>query len=100
VQTKTYPNNSSAYGVFLRALDLAGFTNGKTDPGLADYRGYCPAGTIYIYQIINGNDNRTQQYWGTSCGGQGTFQGSATSVNYLFEQQIPDYAAVTANLSL
>ncbi len=97
--TQSYPNNSAAYGVFLSALDLAGYSKGKNDSSLADYRGYCPTGDVYIYQIINGS-NTIQQYWSTSCGGQGTFKGEPTVVEDLFQAQLPDYGDITSNANI
>ncbi|MGH7195876.1 MAG: hypothetical protein ACREGA_03810 [Candidatus Saccharimonadales bacterium] len=100
LKTKTYPNNSSAYGVFLRALDFAGFTKGVNNSQLADYRGRCASGTTYIYQIINASGNRTQQYWANTCAGKGTFKGAATSITNLFEAQVPDYGNFTSDVNI
>jgi hypothetical protein len=99
INTQSYPNNSAAYGWFLRSLDLAGYSEGKNDPSLTDYRGYCSTGDIYIYQVINGT-NTIEQYWNTSCGGQGTFKGSYSLVQNLFEAQFPDYSDITSNVNI
>lgn len=99
INTQSYSNNSAAYGVFLRSLDLAGYSKGKNDPNLADYRGYCPTGDVYIYQILIGT-NTIEQYWSTSCGGQGTFKGDDSLVQNLFEVQFPDYGDITDSVNI
>ncbi|MEJ0073283.1 MAG: hypothetical protein WDN27_04365 [Candidatus Saccharibacteria bacterium] len=86
-QTRTYPNNSVAFGVFLQALKLKNFAKGNDDKSLTDYRGYCPTGERYIYTFNDGQKD-VFQYWSTSCN-QGTFKGNALGVLALFQQQIP-----------
>ncbi|HUS25801.1 MAG TPA: hypothetical protein VMY99_00440 [Nevskiaceae bacterium] len=92
IQSKTYANNEQAYGVFLRALQLASFNKGNAE-GPADERGVCATGSRYIYEIIDGNTD-VQRYWSTSCGGQGNFQGSPAPIRNLFSKQIPDYGPI------
>lgn len=87
--TKTYPSNSDAYGAFLRALDVAGYTKGNSDSSKKDERGYCPNGFRYSFDIIDGSSTK-QHYWTTSCGG-GTSKGNSNVIRSLFQQQIPDY---------
>jgi hypothetical protein len=99
ISTKSYPNNSAAYGVFLRSIDFAGYRQGNSDPNLTDYRGYCPNGNIYIYQVLNGN-NTIEQYWSTTCGNLGTFKGNSSLVLSLFEGQFPDFGGITSNANL
>jgi hypothetical protein len=99
ISTQSYPNNSAAYGWFLRSLDLAGYSRGKNDPSLTDYRGYCSNGDVYIYQVLNGS-NTIEQYWDTSCGGQATFKGDSSQVQSLFEAQFPDYSDITSNVNI
>ncbi|HUD08126.1 MAG TPA: hypothetical protein VMQ52_03545 [Candidatus Saccharimonadales bacterium] len=99
IRTQSYPNNSAAYGWFLRSLDLAGYTEGKSDPNLADYRGYCSTGDVYIFQVLTGS-TVVEQYWATSCGGQGTFKGEIPLVETLFQAQLPDYGSITSNLNI
>ncbi|MGD0284590.1 MAG: hypothetical protein ABSB12_03290 [Candidatus Saccharimonadales bacterium] len=99
INTQSYQNNSASYGVFLRSLDLAGYSEGKNDPNLADYRGYCPTGDVYIYQILNGTST-IEQYWSTSCGGQGTFKGNDSLIQTLFDAQFPDYGDITNDVNI
>ena len=98
-QTQTFPNNQAAYAVFLRAIDIAGFSQGGQPNATAnDQRGYCPEGNSYVYQIKNGSRD-IEHYWSTSCGNLGTFKGNVSVVNTLFEQQIPNLNILTANLN-
>jgi hypothetical protein len=97
--SKTYGNNSTSYGQFLSALQVAGFQKGNTDPTKRDERGFCPTGNRYIYQIEQGNSN-SERFWSTSCGSGGTFKGSASIVRQLFIKQVPDYDQLTAGLDM
>ncbi|HSW99393.1 MAG TPA: hypothetical protein VLF71_06205 [Candidatus Saccharimonadales bacterium] len=96
VQAKTYPNNSDAYGNFLRAIDLLGYTHGNTTGKLDDERGYCATGNRYVYEIISGSAD-VQRYWIGSCG-VGTFLGKSANIRALFRAQIPDYSTLTSKL--
>jgi hypothetical protein len=99
VNTQSYPNNSAAYGWFLRSLDLAGYTEGKSNSNLTDYRGYCSTGDVYVFQVLTGS-TVNEQYWATSCGGPGTFKGNMSLVETLFQAQFPDYGDITSNINI
>jgi hypothetical protein len=88
-ESHQYPNNTNAYSTFLRSLQFAGFKSGDNAPALKDYRGYCPLGNTYIYDLIEGS-RIIQQYWSTSCGKPKTYLGSTSLTNTLFKQQVPD----------
>jgi len=88
IQTKTYDSNSAAFATFLQSQKLKGFSMG-TIKNMGDYRGYCPFASRYLYSFNDGNSDLFN-YWSTSCGGQGTFRGSAHDVRRLFIQQIPE----------
>lgn len=92
-------SNSSAYGSFLRAIDLLGYSNGNRSEAVADYRGHCPFGNRYIFQIMDGNDVK-QQFWSTSCGNEGSFRGQTDQIVQLFMAQIPKYDELTEGLGL
>lgn len=98
-QSKTFANNTSAFAVFLHALNLAGFTKGNTDPKLSDDRGYCPDGDRYVFTLSQGADT-IQRYWATSCGGQGTYGGDVNLTLDLFQKQVPDYQDLSADVVL
>lgn len=99
LRSQSYPMSSSSYAVFLRALNYNGFTQGNNDPSLKDERGRCALGSRYIYEILDSNGDDVQRYWYTSCG-NGTFNGSASTVRQLFQSQIPDYATLTRDVRL
>lgn len=98
VKNQSFASNPDAYSDFLRGLDLQGYTAGDPDEALADWRGQCPVGTRYIYEIIDGSST-VQQYWSSSCGKEvpGTFEGNVSGVNNLYEAQIPDFGEFTEN---
>jgi hypothetical protein len=97
VDIYNFDNNSTAYGVFLRALDLQGYTRGDDNPDKQDSRGYCPNGKRYTFKIIG--DDAKQNYWSTSCG-KGNFKGNRTAVLDLFARQVPNYEQVAGALNI
>lgn len=99
LQREEVASNSTAYGNFLRAADLLGYTQGNDSPALEDYRGHCPFGVRYVFQIVDGDDVK-QQYWATSCGDTGSFGGRADEVVQLFQAQIPNYSDITSEAQL
>lgn len=96
INTQTYPNNTSAYAAFIYGLQRSGFTRGNSDEKLSDERGYCVTGNRYIYTFNDGSKDLFR-YWSTSCG-QATFKGNISTVQYLFQNQVPDYSNQTRNL--
>ena len=99
VRSKTYPMSVSAYDVFLRSLNLNGFTHGNDDPNLKDERGNCALSDRYIYEVVDDTGNDLQRYWSTTCG-TGTFKGNIGSIQQLFQNQIPDYGDLTSDVQL
>lgn len=99
LQSKTYANNTNAYSVFLQTLKLMNFSKGKVSN--VPYQGYCPTGDRYIFTFNNGTNN-VFSYWATSCGGQGTYEGSLGPVLQQFQDQIPedDFSQLTGDISL
>lgn len=99
IQSKTFPNNTQAYGTFLRALDLAGFDDGNKEFD-DDERGYCPSGRRYVYEAIDGGDT-VLRWWSTSCSRNvGNFLGDSGTVRNLFQRQVPDYNKLTTKVRL
>lgn len=96
---KTFDNNQPAFEAFLHAINLAGYTKGNPDPKLSDERGYCPQGSRYVFELLQGGDT-IQRYWSTACGGQGTYGGKTTLTRELFQAQIPDFDKFTGNIQL
>lgn len=100
IQSKSYASNQAAYAEFLRALQLLNYTTGNTNPALADPRGYCPQGERFTFQIINDDGTNAQNYWATSCGGQGTYAGNLVATQNLFHAQIPDYGTIAGSSTI
>ena len=90
----------SAYSVFLHSLQHAGYTLGNDDSSVKDERGYCPLGTRYVFEVIDGSGADIERFWATSCGSgvPSTFKGKTPASLQLFKLQVPDYGHLTANL--
>lgn len=99
IRSEQFNSNSTAYGSFLRAIDLLGYTSGNKDKAQADFRGHCPFGNRYIFEIRDGSDVK-QQFWSTSCGDEGTLHGQTDEIVQLFNAQIPEYDVLTGDLGL
>lgn len=98
VATQSYPNNTDAYYAFLRALSIAGFTLGNTDPALANDTGYCSQGSRYDYRITQDGKN-IEHFWWTNCG-SATYKGNPSVTLQLFQAQFPNYPTFTQNLNI
>lgn len=88
IENKFYSNNEESYRSFLRAIDGAGFSRGNKNSAVTDPSGVCPKGNRASFKILNGSST-VQNYWGTTCRGQGNFKGNFTEVRSLFVKQIP-----------
>ena len=97
IDSKTQDNNESAYDVFLRSLNNAGFTKERKTK-ITDERGVCPTGNRYIYELTN-TENNDLRRWSTSCGA-GTFGGQSQLIRSLFQSQITDYETITSTVEL
>jgi hypothetical protein len=99
IKHKAYPNSENSYANFLMALDRsAKFTKGKDDPSLRDGRGYCATRDRFIYEIVAADGSLIQHFWSTSCR-TATFEGDNGITRDLFISQIPDFDALTLNVS-
>lgn len=102
VDSRNYPNNEQAFGVFLQSLKLMNFAKGNSEKALADYRGYCPFGDRYILTFNDGTTDKFN-WWTTSCSAsQGTYQGDRNSTLRLIRYQIPteDYNQLTSSVMM
>lgn len=101
IENRTFDNNSESYNNLLRALDIAGFSRGNKKSQATDPRGICANGQRYTFEILDGA-TEIQNYWSTSCGGQGNFKGNAGQVRQLMNKQIPaaDFAKTVSRLQL
>jgi len=98
IQTITFPSNQTAYYSFLRALDIAGFNKGNSNPAAQNSVGYCALGQRYIFQLTQ-NGNNIINYWSTNCGNLGTYGGNQGLTMALFQAQVPDYNKLAATLT-
>lgn len=98
-KTQVYPNTPSAYENFLIALDKSGFEK-KRQSTNTDERGVCPLGKTYVYELKDFSQDLIRT-WGTSCGTKtGTAAGKASTIQKLFQEQIPDYTTQIKGVDL
>lgn len=97
---QSFPNNQESFTQFLKALDFAGYTH-ASEKAPKDERGACADGDRYILETINGT-SRIQRLWASSCRGQGNFKGDVSTVQQLFNAQIPgkEFRKMTSGLNL
>jgi hypothetical protein len=96
--SQTFPNNAGAFEDFIYALNNAGFIKRDPKATTADERGICPSGQRYIYELIEGGQTVTR-LWSSTCGG-GNFAGQSDTIRTLFQNQIPQYNKLTANIKM
>ena len=97
--SSSFPMSVSAFHVFLRSLEFAGYNNGSTDPRLSQASGNCPTGDRYIF-TFEVNNHQISRYWNSSCSGPHTYAGDTALTLQLFEAQVPGYGDLTSNLNL
>lgn len=91
LRSQTFLNDVDAYRAFLAALDNSGYTNARIASRNVDPLAACPLGNRAHYDIIDGSDTK-QSLWSANCKGvKGTFAGKASTVQALFERQVPEY---------
>lgn len=90
-KSQDFANTETAYDVFLRALEHAGYTNVVKKPPATDERGVCPVGRRFVYELTNGN-SQLQRTWSASCSAKlGSFGGNTATVGRLFKSQVTGY---------
>ena len=99
VDSKSFDNSRLSYQSFLKALDKAGFTQGNVELKDADYRGFCPLGNTYIFELIDG-DKSIERFWSNSCGDPKTYYGNLSLTMELFERQIPEFSQLANQVHL
>lgn len=100
ISSHRIPNNKAAYDTFLRALELAGFSQSNTS-GNQDERGHCPLGHRYLYKVIDASGKVSQRLWGDNCSSSdGSFKGNGDLIQNLFQLQIPKYNDYTNDVDL
>lgn len=99
-KSETYVNSQEGYVTFLRALSRAGFVKSRKTV-IADFRGVCPLGNRFIYDLTTGNGDTVSSLWGTSCAStEGSMAGNGPLIRQLFQAQIPDYTQQIAGVRL
>jgi hypothetical protein len=99
VNSLTFNNTEDSYYTFLRALGYAGFQHGDTNKDLHDERGRCPLGSRYIFDMSQDGDS-LEHFWATTCGKVQTYLGNLPGTVQLFQQQVPNYRALTDDLKV
>lgn len=101
VSSKTFINNQEAYSVFLKSIDKVGFLVKTKNPKVtADPAGYCPLGYRYVYELNNDGDDLSK-LWASTCGKAVGTSGAVTStLNVLFQHQIPNYSTLVGQVNL
>lgn len=99
VETHSFANTQTAYDVFLRAINGAGFSTKNTRYKITDDRGKCPLGFRYIFEL-NDSGDQVSQLWSSSCNGIGTLGVNSGPLQSLFKAQITDYNKLTTKVVL
>lgn len=98
VSTAQFSNNPKAYDIFLRALEIAGYTKTKNSR-YATEQGVCPLGNRYIYGVQSGTES-VQRSWSATCSGFGSYNGNPSLTRQLFQSQITDYSKLVSGVQL
>lgn len=101
IQSKSFSNNQEAYTVFLKSINNAGFlARYKTPKVPDDERGQCSLGFRYIL-TLNQDGNDLSRTWGSTCGKKiGTSTAAITTIQTLFQSQIPNYSELVSQVNL
>jgi hypothetical protein len=92
---QSYDNTAASYSAFLHGLTMLNFTKGVAGGSTKQSEaGHCPTGRRYVFELIE-NGKSIQRYWATSCNGPHTYLGDVQTTIFLFQQQIPDYQALS-----
>ncbi len=86
-----FGNDKASYDNFMHAIGLLGFVK-ERNVSQTNEKGVCPTGDRFIYELREDGKNVTR-LWAATCNKSlGTFAGATSSVNKLFQKQIPNYA--------
>lgn len=101
IQTNTFVNNQEAYDIFLRAISNEGFLlKTKSSKAVTDERGLCPLGFRYILDLNQDGDDLSR-LWASTCGSKvGDAAGAISTLQELFEDQIPNYQNLVGQVNL
>ena len=99
VNESSFNNNENSYKNFLYALARVGYASGDQSQEKANYLGYCPLASRYIFEVYEGS-NVLQQYWTTSCQTTKTYLGNFPVTLQLFKAQIPNYSQINQGTNI
>lgn len=101
VANEQLDNNIPAYTQLVYALSRAGLMDGTPLTGdVNDTRGVCATGTVYEFEVRQGN-NTIQNLWTSTCKSSvGSLKASLSQVRRLFQLQIPDYSKQLSKIHL
>lgn len=94
IDSQTLGNDRQSYLAFLEALEGANFTNQRG--GSEEPEGACPTTRRYLYQIVEDGET-VMNLWSGDCT-RGTFGGSASTTQELFQAQLPDFFEITRDV--
>jgi hypothetical protein len=101
IQSQSFENNQEAYTVFLKAINNASFlakTKNTKIPG--DETGQCALGFRFILDLSQDGSDLSRS-WASSCGTKvGTSTGAVSTIQALFEDQVPDYQTLVSTVNL
>ena len=99
IKEHTLSNTQAAYDEFINALKKAGYDKHKKSK-YTDDKGVCPEGIKTTYKLVDGGEELLS-LWSTSCAkSDGNLNGSIELIKNLFNQQIPDFEALTEGVEL
>ena len=91
-------NDSQAYGVFLRALQVNGFVEEQSGQYGDDERGVCFKGQRIVGEVFESGQS-TKRLWAASCSKKlGTMKAYWRDILKLFQDQFPDYKEFTQDV--
>jgi len=101
ILSQSFANNQEAYTVFLKAIANNGFVAKlKNSKAPTDERGQCALGFRYILDLNDGTDDLSR-LWASTCGtAVGNSGGAITTLQTLFQDQVPSYSTLTENVNL
>lgn len=101
IQSNVFQNNQEAYTVFLKSIGNYGFLAKSKSVKIPDNeQGLCPLGFRYIL-TLNQDGEDLSRTWASSCGkALGNSLASTTTVQRLFQNQIPNYNSLVNQYSL
>ena len=100
LKAQEFPNSQPAYNAFIDAIDGAGFSQTISPKGRGQESKSCPLGLKYSYEVAPDTSD-SYRTWSNNCKrNEGTFTGSQSTVQTLFQKQIPQYSEYVSDVKL